>query len=339
MKMKKIVGSFAFFVMVFMCVVIFNDAAEAAKTYRFSICFPPDYFVTQGFERVFNKIKADTNGEVQIKIYPSNQLGNYEQAYQEVMRGTIDMAGNYVTPRFNKKFEIASFPYLVSSFDDCRRLVSKNSPYYKLMKKTYEETGVVYLGSFVEAINGLALTKGKEITDPFKPGNKARTVRVEPTAAKRAWYVAAGYQVATVPYAELFTAMQTGIVDGNTGAGTETTYTVLKDVVGSYVQYNNVVALNDFIISKKAWNSFDKKTQQIIINAFEAEVPKNINAAQESHEKYLKLLKDSGIKIYTPTKAEDEVLAKIAYTQVWPKYYELYGKKTFDEIVSFVKGK
>lgn len=336
--MKKISLSLFFLVMTVLCTFFLGDVAEA-KTYKLSICFPPDYFVTESFQRVADKIKSETNGDVTIKIYPANQLGNYEQAYQEVIRGTIDMAGNYVTPRFNKKFEIASFPYLVSNYDDCRRLVSKNSPFYKLMKETYEETGVVYIGSFVEIINALALTKGKEVSSPFTVGNKQRTVRVEPTAAKREWYVEAGYQVATVPYAELFTAMQTGIVDGNTGAGTETTYTVLRDVVGSYIQYNNVVAINDFIISKKAWKSFDKKTQNIIIKTFEAELDNNINLAEESHNKYLKLLKDNGVKIYTPTKAENEALAKIAYDKVWPKYYTLYGKETFDAIVKHVKGK
>lgn len=337
--MRKTVGFLTFFMLVLISVLIFNQKAEAAKTYRLSICFPPDYFVTQAYQRMADKISKDTNGEVKIKIFPANQLGNYEQAFQEVIRGTIDMSGNYVTPRFNKKFEIASFPYLVSSYSDCGKLVSKKSPFYKLMKDTYDETGVVYIGSFTEAINTLALTKGKEVDKPFAPGNKGRTVRVEPTAAKREWYVAAGYQVATVPYAELFTAMQTGIVDGNTGAGTETTYTVLRDVVGSYIQYNNVVAFNDFIISKKAWHSFDKKTQEIIINAFEIEFLNNLKEAEESHEKYLKLLKDSGVKIYTPTKAENEVLAKIAYDKVWPKYYDIYGKKTFDDIIEFMKVK
>ncbi len=313
-----------------------NDRAEAAKTLRLATIFPPDYYVTQGYYRMADRIKADTNGEIEIKIFPANQLGSYEQAFQEVMRGTIDMAGNYPTTKFNKKFEIASFPGMVKNFAEFQRLVSKNSPFSKMVKSIYEEVGVTYVGSFPDALMGCQVAKGKDIVEPFVAKNKARVARVVPVASYRAWYLEMGYQIATVPYAEVFSSLQTGIIDCDTGAGPEAVYQTNRDVVGSFIQYNNIAATNDFVVNKKLWASFDNKTREIIERAFEAEVSSVFRDAEGSHNKYIKEMKDYGIKVIDPTPAQRDYMAKLAREKVWPKFYNLIDKKVLDDIVSYV---
>lgn len=314
-----------------------NGAAEAAKVLRFAMFFPPDYYITKGFYRMAETVKKETNGEIEIKVFPAGQLGSYEQTFQEVMRGTIDMAGNYPTARFNKKFEVGSFPGLTKDFKEFKRLIAKDSPYTKVMKEAYTECGVVYIGSFPEAMMGCAVAKGKDIPDPFVAQSKGRVARVEPIAAKREWYVQMGFQVATVPFAEVFSSLQTGIIDCNTGAGPETSYLTLRDTLGSFVQYNNVVATNDFVVSKKAWDSLDQKTRGIIEKAFEAEVDKVFKDVVDSHNKYIAAMKKDGIKVIDPTEAQKDFMAKLAYEKIWPKYYSLVDKKVFDDIVAFVQ--
>lgn len=314
----------------------FCNTAQAAKVYRFAMFFPPDYYITEGFYRMADRVKADTNGEVEIKIFPAGQLGSYEQAFQEVMRGTIDMAGNYPTARFNKKFEVGSFPGLVSGFDQFGKLVEKDSPFTKFMAKAYDECDVVYVGSFAEALMGCSVAKGKDIPDPFVASQKGRVARVEPIAAKREWYVAMGFGVATVPFAEIFSSMQTGIIDCNTGSGPEYAYLTLRDTLGSFVQYNNVAATNDFVISKKAWNDMDEKTREIIIKAFEDEKPNVLKAAEDSHNNFIAAMKKDGIKVIDPTDAEKAYMTKIANEQIWPKYYDLVDKTIFEDIVKYV---
>lgn len=211
-----------------------NAPAEAARVLRFAMFFPPDYYITKGFYRMAETVKRETNGEIEIQVFPAGQLGSYEQTFQEVMRGTIDMAGNYPTTRFNKKFEVGSFPGLTKNFNEFRKLISENSPYTKFMKEVYAECGVVYIGSFAEAMMGCAVSKGKDIPDPFAAKSKARVARVEPIAAKREWYVQMGFQVATVPFAEVFSSLQTGIIDCNTGSGPEMAYLTLKGHAGFF---------------------------------------------------------------------------------------------------------
>ena len=312
------------------------NAAEAAKVLRFAMFFPPDYYITQGFYRMADRVKAETNGELEIKVFPAGQLGSYEQTFQEVMRGTIDMAGNYPTARFNKKFEVGSFPGLVKDFDEFRKLVEKESPFTEFMEKAYDECDVVYVGSFPEALMGCSVAKGKDIPDPFVAKSKGRVARVEPIAAKREWYVEMGFGVATVPFAEIFSSMQTGIVDCNTGSGPEIAYLTLRDTLGSFVQYNNVAATNDFVVSKKAWNGLTDDQKRIVEKAFEAEMDAVFKDVVDSHNKYIDAMKQDGIAVIDPTEAEKDYMAKLAYEKIWPKYYELVDKEIFENIVKYV---
>lgn len=97
------------------------------------------------------------------------------------------------------------------------------------------------------------------------------------------------------------------------------------------------MATNDFVISKKLWDSLDLKTRNIIEKAFEAEIDNVFKDVVDSHNKYVAAMKKDGIKVIDPTEEQKEFMAKLAYEKIWPKYYSLIDKKIFDDIVAFVQ--
>ena len=139
-----------FAVLLMASLFIVSETAEAA-TYRMGSHYAAGYFVNNGFSRMNDRIREATNGAVDIKFYESSQLGDYEQVFQEVMRGTIDMQAMFPVPRFNKKFEIVVTPGLASGYDELGKLWRRGSPFHKFMEEAYAEIGVVYIGSFVDS--------------------------------------------------------------------------------------------------------------------------------------------------------------------------------------------
>jgi len=312
-------------------------AAEAQPLkLRFSGLFPPGSFLTEGYEKFARIMKERTNGEVEIRVFPSSQLGSYENVFQEVIRGTVDMEGNYATPRFNKKFDIQTLPFIVKDFKELNALLEPESPFAKFFAMAYEECGVVYIGSVIDGIQGAAISKGKTVTTPFTTDTKKMTVRVEATPPKREWYMAMGYQVATLPRTEVFSSMQTNVINGNTGDSPEAVFLELRDAVGSYITYDCVFALNDYVISKKAWEALGEKNQKIMREAF-AEVAKWTNAeAERSHNQYIAEMKEFGIEVIEPTQNEREFMAKLARDTIWPKYSDTFSKELMDSIVAYI---
>ena len=318
---------------------LFMGTAEAAK-YRLASMYATDNYVVRALTRMADRVRDQTNGEVDIVIYPSDQLGNYENCYQEVMRGTIDMIGNYPSSRFNKKFELGSVPGLTLSDEQAKKLLSKGSPMHKFLEKCYDENGVVYIGSYLDAIMYCNIGKGRKIRDPFAVGDKkGLTVRVVPVAAWRAFYTNMGYSVATIPWAEIFSSLQTGIIDADTGMNTEQAVSSLGEILGAHIQYQgaSVVVVNDFCISKKTWNKFDDKTKQVIIDAFEAEREQEWQDAIGAYYRDLETMKTKlGMTIYTPTTEQVKAIREVAVKYCWPEAEKVVGKDIFSEINEFL---
>ncbi len=70
----------------------------------------------------------------------------------------------------------------------------------------------------VDSIMGAAIAKGKTVKNPYDSSNKQMQLRTLPLTTVRKCGQLAGYQLVTVPYAEVFTSMQTGVIDGDTGS-------------------------------------------------------------------------------------------------------------------------
>lgn len=318
------------------------ETAEAAQ-YRFASMYATDNYIVKAFTRMADSIRKQTNGEVDIKIYPSDQLGNYENCYQEVMRGTIDMIGNYPSSRFNKKFELVSVPGLTMNDAQAKKLLAKGSPMHKFLEKCYAENGVVYIGSYLDAIMYCNVGKGREIRDPFAVNTKkGLTVRVVPVAAWRALYTNMGYSVATIPWAEIFSSIQTGIIDADTGMNTEQAVASLGEILGAHIQFKgaSVVVVNDFCISKKTWSKFDDKTKKIIIDAFEAQREQEWNDSINGYYRDLETMKTKlGMKVYVPTDAQVKAIHEVAVKHCWPEAEKVVGKDIFNDINKFLGNK
>lgn len=312
-----------------------STAADAA-TYRMGSHYAAGYFVNNGFSRMNDRIREATNGEVDIRFYESSQLGDYEQVFQEVMRGTIDMQAMFPVPRFNKKFEICVTPGLASGYDELGKLWRRGSPFHKFMEEAYAEIGVVYIGTFVDTLMVASIARGKEIASPYDNSNKQCEMRVLPVDALRAWYRAMGYQVVTVPYTEVFTSMQTGILGGDCNSGPEGVYVTFKDVTGTIIEYPCTYVNLDFVISKKVWDSFSDETKQIIIDAFDAEWVNVFNESKGSYDKYLNMMRDEGIKIISPNAEQIAEMERLAREESWPICAKATGEAIFDEILEYM---
>jgi TRAP-type C4-dicarboxylate transport system substrate-binding protein len=305
----------------FLATVVFsmNQEAEAARRLRMGSHYVSGYFLNEGFKRINERIKQATNGEIEIVMYENSSLGSYEQMLQEVMRGTLDMQAAWGTPRFNKQFEILATPGLAAGWEQVYKLTGPDSPFTEYLKKIYGEIGVVYIGSLVDTISAVAIRKGKTIKSPYDSSNKECTIRVVDFASSRAWWRAMGYQVASTQFAELFSAMQTGVVDGDMGAGMESTYLRYRDVVSALYEIPNEFWLLDLVVSKKLWDSFDDKTKQIFIDAYEAERESVYQAALASWDDYKQKLIDSGINIVSPNPDEIKFMNQVAFDYAWPE--------------------
>ena len=93
--------------LLFAFMVMTAGSADAAPeiTLRFAGQLPPEHSGTGYMNEIAKTVAEKSNGRIEIKVYPANQLGDYGLVHQELIKGTIDMAiisvPGYIAPRMN----------------------------------------------------------------------------------------------------------------------------------------------------------------------------------------------------------------------------------------------
>ena len=76
-----------------------------------------------------------------------------------------------------------------------------------------------------------------------------------------------GFNTATVPWAELYTGLQIGVVDGQIGGTPEMALDNFKDVTKTWIQYNDHFEPAWFVVNRPLFESMPEADQKALVDA------------------------------------------------------------------------
>jgi len=236
----------------------------------------------KGLEKVAALVKERTKGEVEFKLYPSSQLGNARQMVEGVQFGSAEAT---VMPAaflggFNPAVSVLDIPYIYPT----DRVVSQ-----KLREGSFGKAVLASFGS--RGFHGLtiwpngrkSLTSNKPLADVTAlSGQKFRVMDSKILIDQ---FAAVGATAVAINFSELYTSLQTGLIDGQ-----ENPLDTVTTMKFHEVQKNVVVtehgAMEDVVLFNPAWwNSLPAEHRTTIARAFEEvrpEVEKMKEAASET---------------------------------------------------------
>ncbi len=299
---------------------------------RLASNLPIDDMNCGAVEEMISDIEARTIGNVKITFYPASQLGDYPLVYEEVMRGTIDMAVGSVPSTFDEKLEMDHIPYLITDYDDLPKVFTPGTTLYEGLTKLHANLGVTYLGASICSfmIMGYA-------TDPGAYGDptvkKDILIRVpDSSEAIRLITEDLGYMTTNIAYGDIYTSMQTGVCDGTSGMPSFGLYYEFRDVIKYAVDYNYLVEDHAILINTKLLEGMPEEYQKIIREAAQDLSKKTFSLAKEQDEAGYKALEDAGIKVLRLTDSERAAIEQSAREHIWPGLEKIYGKEFFDNL-------
>lgn len=325
--MKKMLDKILFYLLLIVLFFATTSIADA-KTLKMYALYPEDSYLTQGLVNAAEQIKKETNGKINIKVFPSGQLGGYEEITDEVRRGTVEFAATWLTKRYHPRLDMLNAPgYAPLGYDQLAKVCfAPDSIFVKEIEQVLKELNIHSIGAWPEPYASIAFAKNKKPDSYSGFENKKRNLRVPAMPIYRDTYTAMGYQTVTIEFSETMSALQTGQVDGSTGQTLENVYLVGKDIF-KHVDYNKLVCPPAWMIcNEKLWNSFSKDEQKIISNAFLSWAQKTLAKMEEMDGFYLKKLRELGIEVKVYDQQEYYDIAKEIRKSVYPKYYDALGK-------------
>jgi len=157
-------------------------------------------------------------------------------------------------------------------------------------------------------------------------------IRIAPLTVYRETSQDMGYRTTSIPYADTYSAIQTGVCDGWIGGSSEINYQVFKDVIKYYIPYNCLFDQTAFLINQELWDSLSPEEQEIIQNAVDIEADLSFKDWQAIDEENMKLMADYGIEILEFTPEERDALAEHIRNTTWPKLEDKFGKDVLDKV-------
>ena len=292
-----------------------NDYAESS---------PSGQLLADFCQRVYDA----TDGTVTVKPYYSGALGDYVTVFEEVSKGSIDMSFNSIPVTFGEVFGITSLPYLTSTWDDVEKVYAVGGYLDTTMKELCSGVGVELLGLYMVGAGGLATNKMPANWETWGAKHDI-LIRVPNSDLHRIPMEAMGYNTQGINWAELFTAMQTGVIDGFVGGHAPTCYEQFRDVIKYYIQINNFFESAGISINKAKFESLSERQQNALREAAVWAFNESIARGEEEENEYMDLMTEYGIEVIKPDPSILADWAKKCREEVWPQLKESIGN---DEI-------
>jgi TRAP-type C4-dicarboxylate transport system substrate-binding protein len=251
-------------------------------------------------------------GDFTLEPYYGGNLFKQGTELVALQRGNLEM-GN-IAPQ-DVSNQIPAWSVLTSGylFRDVAHLraffASDLGAQYKKMAE--DQLGVHILGPTYFGIRQVGLRVDKEIKTPADmAGIKLRMPGGD------AWQflgTALGANPTPMAYAEVYTGLQTGAIDGQDNPLPNVENMKFYEVMSQIVLTSHLVGYDLLVVSKTAWDAMTPEQQ----TAFEAAATAAIDFSEQKHvareAELLKKFEDGGLKIYEPDVAAFRKAAQDAY--------------------------
>lgn len=300
---------------------------------RFSSISPLDHMSHTLNTEACDMVYERTDGRVRIDYYPANQLGDYTTVYEELMMGSIDIQQGTIPDIVDARLGVAYTPYYATGWDDLIPLYGKDSYLFGLMTEFNEAQGVIFLGFDIEGFIGMGCIL--EPKDVFTPGTPKGVKMRAPGGLKTMLFPIEdlGYNAVSIPYAEVPTAIQTGVVDGWSGGTPNVNYAWVGEVINyMYINYMHPES-TAYIASEKGLSKLSAEDRQIVIDVFNEQSERSFTVARENEEYYKqKLSADHKVQVIEYTPAQIKTNADFVRDKTWTRLEAELGKDIIDNL-------
>tara|TARA_R110001583_G_scaffold17679_2_gene71399 strand:- start:195616 stop:196638 length:1023 start_codon:yes stop_codon:yes gene_type:complete len=281
-------------------------------------------------EKVAKLVNERTDGKVEFDIYPQGQLGNQRQMTEGTQLGVLEatVAPAAFLGGFNSAVSVLDIPYLMpQNFAQAEEI--RESEFGEELLASFASKDVVAIGLWPNGFK--QLTSNKPI-DNWKElaGQKFRVMDSNILIEQ---FKAVGASAIALPFGELYTSLQMGVVDGE-----ENPLDTIERMKYYEVQKNLVIsdhgAMEDVILFNESfWNSMPENYRKIIVDTFHEVIPDLVKDKAVKVAAALEVVKKEGMNVRVATPEERAALRAEVYPATKAAYIERAGdegKKLID---------
>ncbi|MEW6622322.1 MAG: TRAP transporter substrate-binding protein [Bacillota bacterium] len=240
------------------------------------------------------KVESATDGRISIEIYPARQLGGDRDMLEQIQNGSLDMGliSSAIFSGFTPLLDGLQLPFLMENYDVLHKAVKTDEA--KALLAGLEEINVKGL-AFYDAGFRHFVTVNKPINEPSDlRGVKLRVVE---SPLMLDIFNTLGASPTPMPYGEIYSALQTGVIDG-LEMDLSAIWAEKHFEVANYVALSSHFSFPTVnIMHLHKWNSLSDEDKQIIAEAAWEAIDENMGLLRDIDEKMLNNIKGEGVDV------------------------------------------
>ncbi|HIW21740.1 MAG TPA: TRAP transporter substrate-binding protein [Candidatus Dorea intestinavium] len=279
---------------------------------------PDDNINTEVMQYFCDEVKKLSDGEMEVELYSGGQLGDERTEIQAVQMGALDAfrANTLTMGDFGvKEMNVFGLPYLFQGREHLWKALKSETGREILKGLEKNKTSMIGLG-FVDEGSRNFFAK-KEIKSP--EDLKGMKMRVAETSILMDTVKCFGASPTPISMSELYTSLQTGVVDG-------ADQPLAGYISNSFFEVNNNLVLDGhtyspgiIIFSEYKWNRLNKEEQGILKKAASNAEDYNKKIIEKDDQDQIEQLKEKKVNVV-------EITDFTPWQDAVKPVYEKYGK-------------
>lgn len=245
--------------------------AQAQTTLRSTDIHPDGYPTVEAVKFMGQLLDQRSNGRLKVQVFHSAQLGQEKETIDQTRFGVIDINRINMAP-FNNLIpatNVPSLPFIFRSVAHMRKVM--DGPIGDGILKEFEKHDLVGLAFYDSGSRSFYNSK-KPITSPADM--KGMKIRVQQSDMFVSLVSALGANATPMPFGEVYSALQTGVIDGAENNWPSYESTKHFEVAKFYSVTEHSLSPEVLVMSKKSYDKLSPDDQKLIRLAAKESVAK-----------------------------------------------------------------
>ncbi|HEI8866971.1 TRAP transporter substrate-binding protein [Serratia sp. AKBS12] len=225
---------------------------------------PEGYPNVVAVQHMGEKLKAATDGRLEMKTFPGGMLGDEKQMIEQAQIGAIDLIRVSMAPvaAILPEINVFTLPYIFRDEDHLHKVLDGNIGKEIGDKITNDPASrLVFLGWMDSGTRNL-ITKQPVVKPEDLKGMK---IRVQGSPIALATLKAMGANAVSMGVSEVFSGMQTGVIDGAENNPPTFIAHNYMPVAKNYTLSGHFIIPELFLYSKTKWDKLTPDDQKLIL--------------------------------------------------------------------------
>lgn len=274
-------------------------------------------------------IEEKSDGRMKVNVFYQGELGGQQELFDQLVKGNVHMMITWPQTSYDERIGVNYIPYMVMDWEDAIESFGQDGWVRTVVEPVYEEIGLKYFGPFPEGFGGIA-TKGRHAVS-FEEADGLK-VRSQPVFPLPQTLQAMGFQAVPIDWAEVYTSIQTGVVDGDSSNVIYWDFEYFGDQLDYFVQSSHNFSSYSLLMNGEAWEEMDEEDRGIISSSAQTIIDQQFLDAKAEDDKWIAAAQAAGMEYIVPTVEQKLAWVERVRAEVWPQAEEALGAGIMDVV-------